>query len=241
MSPLLAPPLRGYTDEQRLANYDTGSLYTHQTVNSNAIVPGPTLDVSRFAYIGGAATEALSSSVMNFQWALDAAFSQVTGNRQVILNSNIPGDAFFRLLNLGPFVGVNLNPIAGANRTQFVNVFATNRVAQLEFIPQAQTLISQQSVAIGASATVVVYPVDYYAGPVQLVLEGNVSIQPVLQFLDTSGNWDSLWVVPPIAASVWTPFTVVTPPGAWRLEVINQTAGAGLYSAIMTPPTTGAT
>lgn len=240
MSPLNAPPLRGYTDEQRVDNWDEGLIWSQNTTVGAGPYTSTVQDVSRYAYLGGVIGVGSSDASVSIIWYEDQAATIVLASRKFVLSHLITNLAQPRLPNLGPFVQITVTSLVGANFSLLAKLFGTNRVHPLEFIPINPVIMSQQSAAIGASATVITYPIDYYAGPAQLVLEANVSIQPIAQFLDLSGNWDSFWVVPPIAASVWTPYTLVIPPNAWRLEVANQTAGAGLFSAILTPPTTGA-
>lgn len=239
--PLAPTGTRGYADSQRVSNYDTGVLWNLSTGPNTTDWVSPVLDVSRFAYLGMNIAALLGQPQVNLAWYLDAQATIACGTRVFALDTNISGNAHARILNLGPFVQITIARVTAPQYYLQIQAYATNRVYPFEFIPTNPVILSQQNVAIGAGINANVYPVDYYAGPVNVWFDaayanGGVS----LQYLNQSGTWEFNDERVTTAVGVYT-YQMVTPPGAWRLVVGNNTGGASSYYLVVTPSLTGST
>lgn len=241
MCPLISAPNRGYADYQRVGNYDSGILWSVDTGSINVGISSPLLDVGRYAYLGGTIAGLLNQSQVSIFWYADAAATIQVGERFIQLHGQILQPAQIRLPNLGPFVRINCNITGGANQDVQANVFGTNRVHPLEFIPVNPLVIDQQNVAIAAGVTANLYPFDYYAGPCRLWMLVSQTSQWQLQALSSAGVWELFDQQQGFAAFANVEQTLITPPGAWRLAVQNTSGTAGNYWAVVTPSTTGAT
>ena len=240
MSPLVSAPNRGYADYQRVGNYDTGTLWTVDTGPGQTLVTSPVLDVSRFAYLSGHLTCNTNQCSCAVLWWADAAATISIGARVFRLSDQIGGTALIRLPNLGPYCNFQFTQAGAPTFAIRTYVIATNRVHPLEFIPGNPVLIDQQTAAIGASSTSTVYPSDYYAGPVSVwYLPAYASGDVNIQVLTSGGTWDYIARLANSAAGSFLT-TMIAPPGAWRVIVSNNTAGASTYTLGVTPPTTGA-
>jgi hypothetical protein len=241
MCPLIAAPNRGYSDYQRISNYDSGSLFSFGGVTRNASIASGIFDVSRFGYLGGTLQESQSQCDVLLQWFLDANGTITVAQREFILSSLIPARAQIRLPNLGPFCQQIVSPVGGVNYTCACQLFATNRVHPLEFIPRNAIVVDQQNASLGASANVGVYPNDYYAGPVGVWFECGQNAAWAVETLLSNNVWDVLFNSATIAGATNTYTEIVTPPGAWRAIVGNSTAVATTFNLAFTPTTTGST
>ena len=239
--PIASQPTRGYTDYQREGNFDTGSFFGTNVLQLLTMPLVSNLqDVSRYAYVAGTFDCGLGQIQIEFDWFLDGQASAAIGKRIIMVDANIAAIAQIRLPNLGPFLQITLTPVT-ANPECAWQFIASNRVYPLEMIPVHPVLIALQGQAINAGATLNLYPVDYYSGPVAVWYDptfttGNCD----LQYLTTSGTWayidqlshttngnnDRQWVVP---------------TGAWRLTVGNTSAGNSSFFLGVTPSTTGST
>jgi hypothetical protein len=242
MSPLAQPPIRGYADWQRVDNFDMGIIYNYAPGVINFTHLSPVLDVSRFAYLGGRVGCALGGMMVIVYWYADAGGTVQLADRIFPISSLVTNSAFIRLPNLGPFMAFQVQAIAGANYNPQVNLFATNRVHPLEFMPEGAVLVDQQAVAIGAGSTNTTYPQDYYSGPAGVMYDPAYAAGFIeLQYLTGAGNWDILDIVSGTTASTPARATMVMPPGAWRFQINNSTGAASSYYLTVTGSTTGAT
>ena len=109
----------------------------------------------------------------------------------------------------------------------------------LEFMPFQPVIIQLVGVAIGIGASVNEYPSDYYAGPVFVFSKLNSGAGILsLQFEDNLGNWQVAWNTA-ITVATAQDFVMVTPPGAWRLQMTNTAAGASTFNLGVVPSMTG--
>ena len=236
--PMIAPPNRGFADMQRTSPYDSGVLYSDSLL---AIPIGgittPTLDVGRFAYIGGTDTVTTQCSA-SFAWFVDSAATIESGACFFMLDGADIGDAAqYRIPNLGPFLQVSWLRVGGVG-SHSSQLFGTNRYHPCQFIPQNSVLIDDQAANIGSLATVTRYPSDYYAGPCQVFTNCSNATSVIFEYLTTSNTWDRFYQVNPTAASL-NNFNVTTPAGAWRVRFINGTNTSTTYYLTVTPSLTG--
>ena len=235
-----APPARGYPDWQRIQNYDTGILYNLVPGLTSGSFTSPIIDVSRFEYMGGYLFELSSQCSVGLRWFIDRAGAIAVGAITLVLSANVTNGAQIRFPNLGPFLQVTVVPLAGLQYDPDVAIFATNRFHPLEFIPVNPVLVDQQNFPVAGNATAVFYPSDYYAGPVSTWCLFGQTGQLTFEYLTAGNNWDDFYQVILTANAEVTP-QVVTPPGAWRCVLVNQSAVAtGVYLAVV-PPMTGST
>lgn len=236
----MSPPLRGYTDEQRVENYDTNELYNVTVTNQVAFPASPVLDVSRFAYIAGTLQNTQAASYIELGWWLDEGETIFAGGRQFALHANITAYAQVRIPNLGPFLNINQVPIQGAAYSSTAVWYASNRVYPIEFTPLTPMLMSVQNFALGASQTVSFYPTTYYAGPTQFGMFCTEAAGLAFQTFSTNGTWDYFNQGVSVPTNIWYNQLVTTPPGAWRVTVNNTTINAAQLYVVMTPSLTGA-
>lgn len=239
MSPLVQPPARGYSDWQRVSNYDTGLLYNAQEINNAVSFTSPIEDVSRYAATALFVNMVAGNASITLSWFLDAGGTEQAGFRTFITSSLMNNGLQARILNLGPFVTISGTPFGG-NYSIFLDAWGTNRQYPLEVVPSHPVIIDQQNIAIGGGSTVTMYPADYYAGPVQAWCAGPANASFLnLQYLTATNSWD-LISQSPIPANSGASFTLVTPPGAWRMAVQQIGGAASTFDLAVTPSMTGA-
>lgn len=232
----------GYPDGQRVANYDSPALW----VDDPGLVTAqdrtsPILNVSRYAYLCGQFGETQSQSQVQITWYLDAAGAVAVGRRTFQLDFNI-GLAQFRTVNLGPYVQVvRTATVFDATYGPESWVFASNRDYPLEFIPINPLLIDEQNVTLGAGASLTMYPLGYYAGPIQLWTDLGAPSLVNMRCLVAGGGWHyiaqlGITTTPSQAVYEW-----VAPSGAWQITFENNGAGAAGFYLAVTPSLTGST
>jgi hypothetical protein len=229
----------GYPDWQRVNNYDSPVLFAQVTVVSAGTIITPVLDVSRYAYLGGADQAITNSAQALITWYADSAGTIQTGQRVFSIHAS-QGIAYYRLPNLGPYCTLAWLEFGGVHFQHSCQMFGTNRFHPLEFIPSRAQLITQSNVPLAASASVNVWPVGYYAGPVQIWINGPASgWLYVLQSLDANAVAQFVDRAQPAASGDFR-WNTVAPPGAWWVNVFNNTVTAGNYYLSVTQSTTGA-
>ena len=220
MSPLIAPPSRGYADMQRIANYDSPVLFSENFASHPGNAATPVLDVSRYAYIGGTDAVFTLDVQLSFSWWMDAAGTIAAGTRIFQMTPNIANPAQYRLPNLGPFVTITYTPLTAGTWQHTCELIGTNRQHPLEFIPTQWRILYSNAVSIPASGSETLYPTDFYAGPMAVFTNTTQVCAVSLQAENTSGTWERLealtTVVSTNALTTW-----VAPPGAWRIQVVN--------------------
>lgn len=237
--PLANPPLRGYSEFQRLANWDSGPLYARTGNSGPGIELSGVQDVSRYACLAGFDIAGTIDVKVSFSWYADAAAATWLGTRAFQLSPSVAAGAQYRLPNLGPYVQGAWQAISGAAFAHTVELLGTNRSHPLELIPQAPVLIDQQGAALPGSSTVIANPSDYYAGPVGVYASAGQVAVLTFQYLTQAGAWDT-FVSFNLPASGRSQFVVTVPPGAWRASVFNTTATATTFTLACVPSTTGA-
>lgn len=241
MSPLVSSPNRGYADYQRTVNYDTDLLFQYSGAGDALTHTSPTIDVSRFAYLCGSATQATNVSLMTFNWSTEFSPFVPDVVNEFTVTPLIFNPMQFRVPALAAFVQVVISPIAALTYQNNYTVWASNRITPYQFVPSGQTVIDQQNSAIGAGATVTLYPTDYWAGPTTVwwispPANGFLGFQSVSQ----SNTWDQFWGVSTTNAGAYFQFQVTMPAGAWRAQVVT-TGAAGTYYLAVVPSLTGST
>lgn len=230
-------PQTGYPDWQRNVNFDSGLLWNVNTVLTNQPTTSPTLDVSKFAYLAGLILITNNPALVTITWYADSGRVTTLGQRQFILTNSIASSSQIRLVNLGPFCQVQISSISGTQYQASAQLFLSNRVHPLEFIPTQKLLINQQNVAIGANTTVQINPGDYYAGPARVFIFSALTQGWQLQVLSVNNTWD---IVDSFntTANVNAEFDTITPAGAWRMQIFNA-GGASNYYLVVTPSMSG--
>lgn len=238
--PLAPPGTRGYTDWQRIENWDDAIAYGHDTQPIGAGELSDIFDTSRYAYLGGFDQLVAGQALVALGWFADIGGTVNVGGQEFTLDSRIIGTAQYRIPHRGPFFGIQWLPLNASNPTHKVQLFNTNRPDIRQFVPSESAIISRQDVNVNAGATDTVYPTDYYAGPVQLAL--NVNGGPwaiIIRCLSTAGVWEYIDEI--TATNSTAEYKKVMPSGAWRIEATNGGGGANTYYMTVTPSTTGAT
>lgn len=241
MSPLAQPPVRGYSDWQRVANYDTDLIISMAPLGSMVTVKSSTVDVSRFACVYSRITSTVSTFLVSFNWFSDPAGLFTLGSRQLVMTWQLGVDLRPRLTNRGPFMNVTMNPIGGVAFTGNLDTLATNRESPLEMTPQNALLLDVQSVVINAGTTSTFYPSDFYAGPMLMWMGvTGASVTPTLEALSGAGVWETI-TQDSIAIATNKYFTWIAPSGAWRLQVQNGGGANATFTGTAIPSLTGAT
>lgn len=239
--PLISAPARGYTDYQRLGNFDSAPIFSASGTNLNGVdeVTG-ILDVSRFAYLGGFDRVTNGRALVTLQWYADSAGAIPVGSRQyVLLNATLEiGNSMqYRVPNLGPFLKATWHQLSGT-AFHFCQLLGTNRFHPLEAIPVNVQPITLNGIAQNPGS-ITYFPTDYVSGPVFFAIQSNVaSVQFVPQTFDRTGNSQTLFAITPVAAA-WTSFVLPIPLGAWQLTISVGGAAATIF-AFATPSLSGA-
>lgn len=240
MSPLVAPPARGYAEWQRIANYDSNELIVFPFNPGGGIVQTGVIDVSRFAYLGGFVKAIAGDFSVQAIWFSAFNGGDIVGKRSIPLTSNINTELQMRIANLGPYVQLTFNTIGGGGYSGLCIAFGTNRIHPLEVIPEQQVVIDKQAAALGASASVTVYPLDYSSSPARMLVSAGQAFTASLQYLTFPGVWNTYDQNSGGAGAVLSVATLI-PAGAWRLVVTNQSAIATTFTCTITPNVTGST
>lgn len=221
--PLGEGPL-GSPDWQKVQNWDGPALNYGFRKASAPFTVGP-FNVSRYGYLAGQlglGTGATGQAL--FKWAIDEAFTESLGFRDLTLSNQFADFANLRLLNLGPFVEVELIPEEGVLTGFTTRLIATNRAHPLELIPFKPVLLVAEHTFAGAGS-VFLYPESYYGGPARLFLKPEAAGETFvhLEALDSPGTWAIADFASAAASAVATPELVI-PPGGWRLNLFSAAA-----------------
>jgi len=238
MSPLVAAPVRGYPDWQRIDNYDTGVLWPVNVVGSGAIQLSPILDVSRFARSCIQVGVGVNSVTLVAQWYADDAGVTVVGERDIVLAAGMPTFQL-ALVNMGPFVRLAYEPFGG-NATNITSaMFASNREFVSEMVPRQSLLINIQGAALAANSNIAAVVVDNYAGPATLFASTTQQFEVAVETFTEGGTWDFTTSVniQPIGSYNTV---VVLPCGSNRAHIYNTSAAAMTYDLSLVASNTGA-
>lgn len=239
MSPLVTAPNRGYSDWQRIENYDTGILATVALAAQPGPVVTPVQDVSRYACLaiaGAVTTGALPITVI---WWSDAAATIPVGRRLIYVSENILTQGTFTIPNLGPFVTVTLASVGGANVTCSFRIFATNRQHACEVYPNEWYALLLVNASILAGAQKAVFPQYYSSGPHSLWASTTQSTVFQICTLNTalSAVIITEWAALPPGTDLRD--TIICPTGYWFVIVTNTTGVAASYDLTIQPSPTG--
>lgn len=240
MCPLVSAPARGYADYQRLDNFDSGILYSANSQATTTSINSPIIDVSRYACVAGSMGIGSNRCRVIFIWYADAAGSVSTGLRQMFLDPVNNGKTAFRILNQGSFVSLQIDAIPLLQVLWSCQLFGSNRMGPLEFIPSGTWLINQQNIGIGGATTVSVPASESYAGPVEVAAwASNGNMQFSAQAYDNvSGNKTLITAWQQFTAATWTHVPFNAPAGYWEIAV-NNLGAAGIYWLTVLPALTG--
>lgn len=237
--PLMSAPSRGYTDWQRVENWDSGVLFSN---NGAAAITGDgtgLLDVSRYAYLSGFDEVTGGNVQATYAWFADAAGLVGCGGRTIMFEGQNSRQAQYRLPNLGPYVQIGWQLATGASFNHTCVIMATNRAHPLEMIPGNSLLIYESNFNLPAGDTFL-YPGTMYTGPVQIWTHAlGASVILVLQMMLSNGTYDAMIQLP--GANGEQVFNWTAPQGAWRLRVANSGAAVPGVYLMATASLTGAT
>lgn len=240
MCPLVSAPARGYSDYQRLENFDTGILENFVTPGNNASFSSPVIDVSRFAYFCGEIREQSTQSAWAFNYFLDSLGSVFIGGYNFTCAQAGAQAGQLHIPNLGPFVQILVQAIGGVNFQASGSLFASNRVTLTQLIPPLPQLVIVNNFNMPAGNTNF-FPNAMYAGPARLMMVSPVASTIIaLEYLDTGGNYFILDEYTSGAVNAPLQATIICPLTAWKIVVNNPgVATVGLFVAV-TPSVTGA-
>ena len=244
MTPLAPSGTTGYPDWQRVSNYDSGILWSDDTGVTNATVQSPVLDVQRYALLSGLISCVTGQVLVTLQWYPDDTGSILNQlqTQEFVMSALVAEPAMLNVLNLGPFVQVTLTAIGGANYRVAARLFASNRQNPLPAAPIFPLMVDVPTQALGAGLTTKVYPLGYFAGPVQVF----ISVPAVtwgwgIEYMFTDGTWHSITGSGTGSTPLLSTQVLIVPLNAWRLSVTNASGAGGNFSATITQTTTGST
>jgi hypothetical protein len=244
VSPILAPPNRGAPDWQGSQAWDGPVLWQDNPGNIATGIASGLLPVNSWASTALSVFLQAGTCLLSLDWTADSAGSQDVGGRNVALDTALKPAAdqasgFNAIIrNMGPFLRVNLFAL-GANYTPSVYEFGTNRTLPVEISTAWPVLIDQQNVSLAADSEANLYPLSYYAGPINVYAQVPATGWLVaLQYLSPANTYDTTALFDPTAAA-YENVTWVAPLGAWRIIVQNTTASPGDYYLTCTPSPTG--
>lgn len=235
--PLAPSGSRGYPPWQRIQNYDSPVLWSSSPVLSTVTVTSPVIDVSRYAYLGGSLDSTHLAFWVDIQWFVDAAATVRVGRQQFLVDVSTAA-CKLRLPNLGPFCVISCAPAPGPSFSAVINVFGTNRVHPLEFIPETPQLLTWEAQTIPNGQSYVNIP-DYYSGPVLIVsLANTTQITVTPQWFDSTRGAHNIdqWIS---GGGAITRVDTVLPDGFCAILLTN-TGAAQTGSLWVTASATGA-
>lgn len=241
MPVIQSSPLNGYQDYQRTENYDSPILFQQINATIGAGITSPVLNTQRYAFIGGIDGCGSGKSLATITWYEDPSPTNSVGSIVIPTDASVALQAQLRIPNLGPYCQFVWTDIAGGGSRQNSRLIGSNKSYFGPFVPTSPWLIDQPSAAISVSATVTLYPNSFFAGPVQIFAQTSLtSWQLQTQFMNVTGGYDDgpTWLFSAAATPEVVQF--IAPLTAWRVNVINGTAGAGTYFLSAIPSLTGA-
>jgi hypothetical protein len=235
--PLLASPNRGYADWQRIQNYDSGSLLSVSRLLSATPVLLPAIDVSRYLAIGGTIDPANAAMLVTFNWYLDVGLTELVGTRSMTIDVHFDLPPCFRLPNLGPFLQLTVQTLGGVGQVS-VSLFATNREAAYDLVPQTPTLLNEIGVTIAGGASGTFYPSCPFCGPAELFVYGPESYEWAINVLTVAPSYTNFAFGAqaggdPINQIVLLPFS------ACNVTVTNASGTSAAYDVVLVPSTSG--
>lgn len=230
----------GFPDWQKQSPLDGPLLID---VNVAAQLPNNQMSmvyVGRWASVAGLVETATWPTVWTFAWYADQAGTKQLGQRKFVTDPGIVAPARLMFTNLGPWLRISYSTTSpGPTITQTVFLYGTNRRAALPFDSGRPLLSVDNAVAIAAGATAQVWPLGYHAGPAELWATCNQQYNlNLFSYNDTNTLvLSNQWVAN--AAGVAVRQEVILPTGAFRLDLVNTGAAAGVYYLTLAPSLTG--
>lgn len=211
----------GYPDFQRLSTR-TAALLTDVTWASDTETESGTVDVSAFAnvtVIGGCTTPTLA--VCALQWLSDTGTSPAKIAQYFVVHSSITNDLVLRVPVLMPYVKLFANT-SKSGSTGVLDLLADNGPAGPRTVPQITGHdFGLQSIA--ADSNEIVFPDDYYSGP--LTVSYYAPVANLVYVLETYDETVTGTIFATLQASGggWNTATVNAPPSAWWVQYTNTT------------------
>lgn len=219
---------RAYPDGQRVANIASGVNFAEINVLVGGAHLSPVLDMSNYQYLSGRDLALNGPVLVAVGWFTDIAATQQCGLRRFILDPQLGATAWYHLPNRGPFCRVQWGQIGALGQTHTCNIFGSNVPGALDFCQQNATLIQVLPFAAANNTNNDFFPDDYCAGPARIWVNSAVAGQLLsLMMADITGAYVLFDQVSlPAGNFDWS---VVLPPGAWKLQLGVGGAGAGNY------------
>lgn len=235
MSPIQDSPQQGYTDYQRIVNYDSGILVNGGSGATNAYGT-VAIDVSRYAYVSGTLSVTTNLAVVKHAWYADEALTVPVGNRTYAIDPATTPSQQFHIPNLGPWYQATVSGF-GANLIGCsLKLFASNRPVPIEAIPTEPTLLLIGGDSVASNGENDYRGVGYYSGPAKVWAYSDGGVLVTAQVLDTAGGYQSFWQVN-VGATANVTDTIVVPHGSWFVKVHNFGASAtDIYLGIVPSP-----
>lgn len=231
----------GYPDFRRQYDRDGPSFVSEAAhLRNGPFTYGPFF-VGSFDYLAGRIQVTTNPVLVTLTWYADAAMTQVQGTRNFVLDGASAAIASVRILNLGRFVTIVIDPGAAINWTISAQLFPSNRPGPVEFqsFNPYLAIFSTGALAGGGS---VPFAMDYlWAGPVQIALSTSAGTNSalVLTAETTPGTFvafDQIAGVPLTSVGARSVF----PPTGVRATLFNTGGVVSGFSVGIFPSTSGA-
>lgn len=242
----------GYPDYQRVANYDSPTVFTGSySPGAPAELNSGILNVSRYEYVTLSLTvRGLSASVevpITFQWSTNfsgspALLSEVFFIHSLVGELTHGEEVTVTIPCRGPLMKLNLGSVSGhPTGSVSVAMSLTNRFVATPYPLKTPNLIRQTGSAPNLSHTLA-FPAWPYAGPVNVAAYcGGLTEKFALQLeslTSAPGGWTLRESLQP-NSEVFQRATFFTPLGEWRLNLTNASGAEQPYEIQASPSVTG--
>lgn len=228
----------GFPDWQNQRPLDGPPLLVDANVVRTGFFQFPLMFVGRWARLGGQMQVATNPVRVTMHWLTSNVNGDIVGSRQFVLDPNPIWHANIMIPNMGPWLMVQVQSNNPAPYTLGTTLFGTNRQQPIEFIPPGPTLLTYANQPIAAGATKTDWLLGYYAGPARLWVTGgaawtiNVDCEVDIATLN-------LFYQNALAAAGGVRDSMVIPPGACRVRLVNDGAAAANFYLSLVPSFTG--
>ncbi len=235
------PGAHGYSDYQRVANWDGPLSVNINAAKHNAEFATETFFTGRYQSLllnGGVGKAPIS---MEIQWFADAARTIFLGRRFMWLSPSIPNALQANIRNLGPWCWIIFRPEkAGAEYELTLRAIQSNRILPVEVPSTLPSLLEVIAFGIGAK-TEFLFPFNYFGGAayIHCAVVGPACLI-ALQAQGSNGTFIHIWEQEVGGAAPKNANAVVQLPlGTWLCAITNEVAEAATVNVSVLPGVTG--
>lgn len=228
----------GYPDYQRIANFDGPLLYSKPNQLVNGTVESPRLAVSRYLSTAGNMSPGIGGEPdveVTFQWWSAEKAGFLIASRTFILSKETSLGANFNIRNEGPWLVVRTTI---ANGHWSIQMFASNRALDVEFVTQEVTAFHVSEV-LAPAAEKIFFPPILASGPTQVFAQmlGN-TIGIAVDMATTPAGYTALYQVGLLENEIKND-RLILPSTAWRVRTLTGAKAGGTLVFTLSTSTSG--